>query len=40
MYAKDISAKIISSKHQRAKAGYFIGSVPPYGYKVIKNKGG
>lgn len=36
MYSKDISTKIISSKHQRAKDGYFIGSVPPYGYKINK----
>lgn len=38
MYAKDISAKILSTKHQRAKDGYFIGSVPPYGYRVEKTK--
>ena len=40
MYAKDISAKIKSSKHNRAKNGYFIGSVPPYGYKIKKFKEG
>lgn len=40
MYAKDISVKIKTSKHNRAKNGYFIGTVPPYGYKVIKLKEG
>ena len=40
MYAKDISVKIKSSKHNRARNGYFIGSVPPYGYKVEKLKEG
>ncbi|MFM1583110.1 recombinase family protein [Helcococcus ovis] len=40
MYAKDISVKIKTSKHNRAKNGYFIGSNPPYGYKVIKLKEG
>ena len=40
MYAKDISVKIKTSKHNRAKNGYFIGTVPPYGYKVVKLKEG
>lgn len=40
MYAKDISVKIKTSKHNRARNGYFIGSVPPYGYKVKKLKEG
>lgn len=40
MYAKDISTKIISAKHTRAKEGYFIGSVPPYGYKIEKTSKG
>ena len=40
MYAKDISSKIISSKHARAKDGYFIGSLPPYGYKIEKTSKG
>ncbi|MDU2830786.1 MAG: recombinase family protein, partial [Anaerococcus sp.] len=40
MYAKDISVKIKTSKHNRARNGYFIGSVPPYGYKVKKSKEG
>lgn len=40
MYAKDISTKIISAKHTRAKEGYFIGSVPPYGYKIDKTSKG
>lgn len=40
MYAKDISVKVKSSKMNRARNGYFIGSVPPYGYKVVKLKEG
>lgn len=40
MYAKDISVKIKTSKMNRAKKGYFIGSNPPYGYKVIKEEHG
>lgn len=40
MYAKDISIKVKTSKINRAKNGYFIGSVPPYGYKVIKEEKG
>ncbi|MDK9581277.1 recombinase family protein [Sneathia vaginalis] len=40
MYAKDISVKIKTSKHNRARNGYFIGSVPPYVYKVLKLKEG
>ncbi|MFM1533936.1 recombinase family protein [Helcococcus ovis] len=40
MYAKDISVKIKTTKMNRAKNGFFIGSVPPYGYKVIKEEGG
>ncbi|CAM3198158.1 recombinase family protein [Streptobacillus felis] len=40
LYAKDISVKIKSAKENRAKNGYFIGSVPPYGYKVVKPKEG
>ncbi|MFS5551444.1 recombinase family protein [Streptococcus agalactiae] len=40
MYAKDISVKIKTSKHNRARNGYFIGSVPPYWYKVVKLKEG
>ena len=40
MYAKDISVKIKTSKHNRAKNGYFIGTIPPYGYKVVKLKEG
>lgn len=40
MYAKDISVKVKTSKHNRARNGYFIGSVPPYGYKVVKLKEG
>ena len=40
MYAKDISVKIKTSKMNRAKNGYFIGSNPPYGYQVIKEEKG
>lgn len=40
MYSKDISVKIKTSKHNRARNGYFIGSVPPYGYKIKKSKEG
>ena len=40
MYAKDISVKIKSTKMNRARNGYFIGSVPPYGYRVVKTKEG
>lgn len=40
LYAKNISVKIKSSKENRAKNGYFIGSVPPYGYRVVKTKDG
>lgn len=32
MYARDISKKIRTAKHQRAKQGYHIGSQPPFGY--------
>lgn len=34
MYAKDLSRKVKSAKHQRAKNGFYISSQPPYGYKV------
>lgn len=40
MYAKYISVKIKTTKMNRAKNGYFIGSVPPFGYKVIKEEKG
>ena len=40
MYAKDISVKIKTSKHNRSRNGYLIGSVPPFGYKVLKLKEG
>lgn len=40
LYAKDISVKIKSAKENRARNGYFIGSVPPFGYKVVKLKEG
>ena len=40
MYARDISKKIKSAKHQRAKQGLFIGSQTPYGYRVDPNTKG
>lgn len=40
MYAKDISNKIKSAKRIRMEQGLFVGSVPPYGYRVIKVEGG
>ena len=41
MYARDISKKIKSAKHQRAKQGLFCASHAPYGYRKdadIRNK--
>ena len=40
MYARDISKKIKSAKHQRAKQGLFIGSQTPYGYRSDPNRKG
>ena len=40
MYSKDISIKVKSAKYVKAKNGYFIGSNPPYGYKILKTKEG
>lgn len=40
MYVKDISQKVKSSKFTKAKSGYFIGSNPPFGYKIVKKDGG
>ncbi len=40
MYAKDISQKIKTSRQVNAKQGFFIGSNPPFGYKVVKKDGG
>lgn len=40
MYVKDISVKIKTSKHNIARNRYFIGSVPSFGYKVVKLKEG
>ena len=34
MYAKDISKKILSVKHNKQQRGLFIGGKPPYGYKA------
>lgn len=34
MYAKDISKKILSVKHNKQKRGLFIGGKPPYGYRA------
>lgn len=40
MYAKDISHKIKTSRQVHAKQGFFIGSNPPFGYKVVRKDGG
>lgn len=40
MYSKDLSVKVKTSKQNKARNGYFIGSVPSFGYKVIKLKEG
>ena len=40
MYVKDISLKVKSSKHTKAKKVYFIESNPPYGYKILKLREG
>jgi len=40
MYAKDISQKIKTSRQVNAKQGFFIGSNPPFGYKVVKKDWG
>ena len=36
MYAKDISSKIKSVKHNKQELGLFIGGKAPYGYKCSK----
>ncbi len=38
MYAKDISRKIKSAKHQQARDGKFIGGQAPYGYTIRKHQ--
>lgn len=38
MYAKDISKKIKSVKHDKQRRGLFIGGKPLYGYKMAKEK--
>ncbi|MGO3751661.1 MAG: recombinase family protein [Peptoniphilaceae bacterium] len=40
MYAKDLSRKIKTAKQSRMEQGYFVGSVPPYGYKIDKKQEG
>lgn len=40
MYAKDISHKVRTSRKVNAKQGFFIGSNPPFGYKVVRKDGG
>ena len=37
MYAKDISNKIKSVKHNKQDLGLFIGGKAPFGYKLDKN---
>ena len=40
LYAKDISKKVSSTKQEKMKQGYFIGTFAPYGYKAVrKDKG-
>ena len=38
MYAKDISKKISSVKHDKQRKGLFIGGKPVYGYKMHPKK--
>lgn len=38
MYAKDISKKIKSVKHDKQQKGLFIGGKPVYGYKMSENE--
>ncbi len=38
MYAKQISKNVILSRRQYAEKGQFIGSVAPYGYKIVKDE--
>ncbi|MEG3249715.1 recombinase [Streptococcus suis] len=40
LYSKDISKKVIAYKIHQASQGYFIGSFPPYGYKLDKQEKG
>lgn len=40
MYAKDISKKIKSVFREKQKSGQFLGSIPPYGYKLSKTEKG
>ena len=40
MYAKDISKKIKSVFKEKQKSGQFLGSIPPYGYKLSKDEKG
>jgi DNA invertase Pin-like site-specific DNA recombinase len=40
MYAKDISHKVRTSRKVHASQGFFIGSTPPFGYRVVRKDGG
>ena len=40
MYAKDIGFKVKTSKRLNAKQGFFIGSNPPFGYRIVEKDGG
>lgn len=40
MYAKDISKKIKSVFREKQKSGQFLGSIPPYGYKLSETEKG
>lgn len=36
MYVKDISKKVSATKQEKMKSGYFVGPIPPYGYRKMK----
>lgn len=39
LYAKDIGAKVTASKQVKMKQGEYLGSIPPYGFKIEKTDG-
>lgn len=40
MYARDISRKVSSVKQQKWRNREYIGGIPPYGYRIVKEKEG
>lgn len=38
-YAKDIGRKVALVKEEKKRAGNYLGSVAPYGYKIVKKEG-